>query len=85
MTVQKIEKVIKGCKTEKQIKEALKRANIKYTLDRYANDFDAKITNGKSVIRIYKSYKGGFVVQSMRWVKMNYSGVPTFFATDSVF
>lgn len=84
MNKQELEQIIKGCKTNKQVLKALNNAKVKYSDDtKDSIDFNLHLDNG---MRIYRNTRKEYIVQnSMQKVKLTYSGVPTFFATNSVF
>ena len=79
-----LETLIKGCKTDIQILKTLDKSKVKYTNDTdESNYFNLHLSNG---MRIYKTLRKEYVVQNpMQKVKLEYSGIPTFFATNSVF
>ena len=79
-----LETLIKGCKTDIQILKTLDKSKVKYTNDTdESNYFNLHLSNG---MRIYKTPRKEYVVQNpMQKVKLEYSGIPTFFATNSVF
>ena len=86
MTKTDIENIIKGLKSERQIKAALNRAGIEYYQDEYSDNMNIKIENEAGVLRIYKSYRDGeIVVQQLSRVNFEYSGIPVFFSTDKYF
>lgn len=76
---------LKNCRTDKQALKAIENAGYKITKD------DTKELNSFSVwisdkVRIYKRYKShDYILQKWHKVKMEYSGIPTFFSTNSYF
>ena len=83
-TKENLEVLIKNCKTDKQILKILDNAKVKYTNDTIeSNYFNLHLSNG---MRIYKTPRKDYVVQNpMQKVKLEYSDIPTFFATNSIF
>lgn len=80
-----IENLIKGCKTEKQIINKLTKENIQF--ENVSSEYgymNIRIYNDNGYIRIYKAKKEVKVNQFTK-CKFEYSGVPTFFATNSNF
>ena len=79
-----LEELIINCKTDKQILKALDNAKVNYTNDTVdSNYFNLHLSNG---MRIYKTPRKEYIVQNpMQKVKLEYSGIPTFFATNSIF
>jgi len=84
LTKQSLETLIIKCKTDKQILKALDSKKVKYTNDTVdSNYFNLHLSNG---MRIYKTPRKEYIVQNpMQKVKLEYSGIPTFFATNSIF
>ena len=84
MTKEYFENLISECKTDKQILKVLDKSKVKYTNDTLdSNYFNLHLSNG---MRIYKTPRKEYVVQNpMQKVKLEYSGIPTFFATNSIF
>ena len=78
-----IEDKILKCKTDKQVLSALKNYNIKNVSEEYGY-FNIRIYTENGYIRVYKKAKQ-YIVQSFTPCKMEYSGVPTFFASSSYF
>lgn len=81
----KIKNQIEKCTTKKQVLEILKKNHIPIVKDTSdeVGSFSIWIDE---VTRIYKPYKRKqMVVQVWKKIKMEYSGVPVFFATDSYF
>ena len=74
---------IESCRTPGQVRKVLARHNLKVVKDTSpeVGTFSVWIDD---TTRIYKSGKR-FIVQKWRPVTLNYSGTPTFFATDSYF
>lgn len=81
-TKEDIERIILGAKTEKQVLDRLKKANVEFTLgdpEDY-NYFNVRIPSDSGYIRIYKPHRSKeFTVQKFSPVKFTYSGIPTFF------
>lgn len=84
LTKQSLETLIIKCKTDKQILKALDSEKVKYTNDTVdSNYFNLHLSNG---MRIYKTPRKEYIVQNpMQKVKLEYSGIPTFFSTNSIF
>lgn len=84
MNKQELENLIKDCRTDKQVLKALNNAKVKYSDDtKDSIDFNLHIDNG---MRIYKNMRKEYTVQNpMQKVKLEYSGIPVFFMTDSYF
>ena len=88
MTEAQIKKLFDGCTTEKAVYARLKRYNLPFTDARAMGEcdyFNIRIPCGYGTVRIYKPGRGVMTVQHLRPVKAVYSGVPVFFATDSMF
>ena len=76
---------IEKCTTGKQVKNILAKNNIAISRDDSAemNSFSVWIDD---TTRIYKPYKGKYmIVQEWKKIDVYYSGIPTFFGTDSYF
>ena len=84
VTKEYLEKIISDCKTDKQILKSLDNKKVKYTNDtESSNYFNLHLSNG---MRIYKTTRKEYVVQNpMQKIKLEYSGTPTFFSTNSIF
>ena len=80
-----IEDLIKACRTEKQIINKLNKGKIEFENLSVASGYtNIRVYNNDGYIRIYKS-RDGIKVQTFTPCKMEYSGIPTFFATNSYF
>ena len=85
MTKERIENIIKGCKTEKQIVNKLTKEKISFEiLTSEYGYMNIRIYTENGYIRIYQKRKEIFV-DTFEKVKLEYSGIPTFFATNSYF
>ena len=85
MTKERIENIIKGCKTEKQIVNKLTKEKISFeVLTSEYGYMNIRIYTDNGYIRIYQKRKEIFV-DTFEKVKLEYSGIPTFFATNSYF
>jgi len=87
MTEKTIRDIVSKCKTEKAVLAALKAHRVRYEDGRAKGDcdyFNIRIPCNDGIVRVYKT-RGVLTVQHMRTVTVDYSGIPTFFATDSVF
>ena len=76
---------IEKCTTEKQVRKVLSKYKVKIVRDdsEELGSFSVWISDYE---RIYKPYKRkNMVYQKHKKVDMTYSGVPTFFGTDSYF
>lgn len=88
MTQAQCKKLFQGASNEKTVYSRLARYGLNYEDRRAAGDcdyFNVVIRCDYGTIRIYKPRRGVMVLQEQRPVTMNYSGIPTFFSTDSVF
>ena len=88
MTEAQIKKLFDGCTTEKTVYARLKRHNLPFTDARALGEceyFNIRIPCDYGTIRIYNAGHGVMQIQHFRPVKMEYSGIPVFFATDSMF
>ncbi len=70
------EQVVKECKTQKAIINALKQKDLPFTV----NELGIHIAETKNgYVRIYKPYRSKtYAVQKWVTVPMKYSGIPTF-------
>lgn len=81
--MEKLKEALKNCKTNKQAYEAIKKAGYSIHQDKtsksgYFNIWLDELT------RIYKA-RDGYQLQTWQRVKMQYSGIPTFFSNPSYF
>ena len=79
-----LENLIKNCKTNKQVLKVLDNAKIKYSDDtKDSIDFNLHLSNE---MRIYKNTRKEYIVQNpFQKVELKASGIPIFFATNSMF
>jgi hypothetical protein len=85
LDTEKLKSIISKCKTDKQILNVLNSNDISYEdLTSEYSYFNIRIHQNDGYLRIYKNKKE-YKVQSFSKVKMIYSGVPTFFSTNSSF
>ena len=84
MDINELKLIIAACKTDKQVLNAIESAGYKVIKDTSPElgSFSIWISDK---IRIYKRRKNDYVLQQWQPVKMEYSGIPTFFATNSYF
>ena len=88
MTEMQIKKLFGGCTTEKTVYQRLKKYGLVYEDARAMGEcdyFNVRIPCGYGQVRIYKPRRGVMTIWHQRPVKMEYSGVPVFFSTDSIF
>ena len=88
MTEMQIKKLFSGCTTEKTVYHRLKKYGLVYEDARAMGEcdyFNVRIPCGYGQVRIYKPGRGVMQIQHLRPVKMEYSGIPVFFSTDSAF
>ena len=89
MTEQQIKKLFSGCTTEKTVYQRLEKHGLPYEDARASGEcdyFNVRIPCDYGTIRIYRpGRRGVLTIQYLRPVKMEYSGVPVFFSTDSIF
>lgn len=87
MTEKEVKSIIEGCKTEKQIIAKLNKYKISFenATDEYGY-LNIKIYSDNGYIRIYKPYRSKELkTQTFTPCKMEYSGIPTFFISNSYF
>lgn len=80
-----IEDLLKGCKTEKQVINKLTKEKIQFkNVSAEYGYMNLRIYNHDGYIRIYQ-HKKEIRIQQFTPCKMEYSGIPTFFGTNSYF
>ena len=85
MTKENIQKLLEGCKTEKQVISKLTKEKIQFeNVSAEYGYMNLRIYNADGYIRIYQ-HKKEIRIQQFTPCKMEYSGIPTFFATNSYF
>ena len=84
ITKESLESLIINCKTDKQVLKVLDSNNILYSNDTINfRSFNLHLNNG---MRIYKNTRKQYIVQNpFQKVKLEASGIPTFFSTNSYF
>lgn len=85
LDIETLKSIISNCKTDKQILNTLDNNNITY--ENVTNEygyFNIRIPQNEGYLRICKNKKE-YMVQNFTKVKMVYSGIPTFFSSDSYF
>jgi len=85
MITEDIRRKIEKCTTPKQVKKILDAYNIQIVKDN-TEDHGAFSIWVDELTRIYKPHKSKYM-KVQRWykTKMEYSGIPTFFPTESYF
>ena len=85
LSIESLETIIKDCKTDKQIIKALENNNIPFTDDTKEYEFfNIHIQHDNLYFRIYKRKKE-YIVQKQILTRFEYSGIPTFFGSNSYF
>lgn len=85
LTIETLQSLISKCKTDKQILETLKQNNIVFeNVTSEYGYFNIRISQYEGYLRICKNKKE-YMIQNFSKVKMVYSGIPTFFGTNSNF
>ena len=84
ITKESLENLIANCKTDKQVLKILDSNNILYSNDTIDfGSFNLHLNNG---MRIYKNTRKQYIVQNpFQKVKLEASGISTFFSTNSYF
>lgn len=87
MKEQKLIELLSECKTDTQARKAIKAAGYRIiretTNDMPDKSFSVWLTD---TLRVYKRYKRKeYILQHWKKIKYEYSGIPTFFATNSYF
>jgi hypothetical protein len=85
LDIETLKSIISNCKTDKQILNTLDNNSITY--ENVTNEygyFNIRIPQNEGYLRICKNKKE-YMVQNFTKVKMVYSGIPTFFSTNSCF
>ena len=82
--IDELKSIISSCKTDKQVIKAVEAAGYKVVKDTGPEIGTLSIWISDK-IRIYKRRKNEYILQEWTPVKFEYSGIPTFFATNSYF
>lgn len=84
LSIESLKPIIAACKSDKQVLTAIKKAGYTVVKDdtQELGSFSIWIDD---LTRIYKKRNKEYVLQTWQKVKMEYSGIPTFFATNSYF
>ena len=86
VTKEQMQNIIGTARTEKAIASALNKAGIYFeNASAESGYINFRIRNSAGHIRIYKNSRKEICLQQWKQVKLEYSGIPTFFATDSYF
>ncbi len=81
--MEKLKEALKNCKTNKQAYAAIKKAGYRIHQDKTAESGYFNIYLDE-ITRIYKA-RDGYKLQKWQRVKIQYSGIPTFFNNPSYF
>lgn len=85
MITEAVRREIEKCTTPKQVKKILDANNIQIIRDNSAEHNSYSVWVDKFT-RIYKPYKSNYMkVQRWHEATFKYSGIPTFFPTESYF